>query len=1556
MKLKRTKLAFCSIFISIAVLSSCGTKSNNTTPSLDNPTQEDAFNNDNFDNCEIKNKIIQNLNDVTYSVDSGSYISLKNNKNFYTKYDINYGDIVLTNLTPIYYNLNFNFDNKELNVTNNNGPTSIIKSAYNTYCVNQKDEFSTLFSQNSYKTVNFNKNASFEVLINEALNLLNSPDIKIEKNDGTYVVKDDIYQISFDKDLNISSISSNNQSNYDLKLLFTQKEKTKSLINEESEEDLITTLTKYLNNTSFKTIFDFKIDPIKNKSASLKSNSISDKSYHFKGDLNVNFENSDLLNNGKIELNLTHYTNKDLSNEVYARYQDTNIYFKSGNLLQGKIKNTTASSLLNTLGLINTDDSFNDLMFKPLNNLLNDSNFKVLSEGKTSFTDDISKYLKSYSIRNNVISLEIDSALFNLPSSIINIKIGLNNLKLKTLEIDNFIINDSLELSGSLRFIEETPFSYLNEKDYPSYDFLPATISKLQTLINEKQLSGNIHLNVLDKDKNTFVFSSGVNFKTGDFDFNDNSDLNFALNDLYISNKDQNLNEQINLPLKINKLTYQDSPSTQDKTYFIDASLGKNNFLPLKLKMDESTLNGLTIFEEIQSYSTNTPSISSFFSFDFISIMNTISSYLEKIKNNDELKNDLKKVINDYSLSNLENLLSIYLDDNFLTINLNTDYLFQNDASILKNSKEDQISLMWNIKRNELSRIDLLLNDNDSTIQFSYGYNYSPLKDDFVTKESENEYADASTYLNIFSSMNTSNIFPFDKKYLLQANLDSTKIGGELGFDNSDNEIYSEGKIDIFTNSTDFKLNYIYETTKEDDYVSLNYQDGNIVVSDSTNEEGIIFKDGQVRASLQVNNLPTKLHAVSKASSPFKILSDFLNNVSDDNVLAEFRNSLFDILNNLLNNPVILIQMIQNDEYFDLLDTKYIYSYDIKNNDSIYDINLKLNPILFNYNEDSFNENEFIDINISLSLKDNNLSFNSLEINTPKAFNINNFNISFKRVTEDNNFSKNLIVSNEDVLPLNGNENKYVNFEDLHKLLLLGINTTENHYFELEGRLNLRGSISKLIGMIDLTEAQIADVIPSKIVKAKLFLIPVYNEANNKVLYYKTEAYLTIYSERNENSKFTESANLVEYFTKRETDSSGKAQEYCYISKPKTSYTNPIGRGDGNFVDTGLSYWALTKGHENEVKQNYINTHPNNNYENYFNVEVNEDEIGDGLIFKRPIEVEKIKTDQISENDIKSKIEQRNNSARENALNNSDELFYYERVTEGILWWEEEYFIIYQNVHYLYTISTDKLLEITEPGYTTYNFEVIKISQEEFLGSDPATKIPNILYYLGDLGLVSQGLTVAGFVNISKERVFSIIYTALNSVLNEPQNNTEPTTETDYFGILSSFSTFDQSFNLVLDLKPLIGQNILENIGFSLGYDDSGKLPILTSIFIAPTNDDKYLITNFEIPKVGGTVSLKLTLDIKMINYGLPIKYNEENYSKYMHRYIYFFSTLENKIGHLSSIPLHQITGYSESNYVLFSLYNITTNRDVTTTILSTAINDDGSYRDEYYELFTGIN
>lgn len=1553
MKLKRTKLIFCSFFIALATLTSCGINKSDTTSS-DDTTQEEILNDSELNN-EIKTKIFNTLNNSTYSIDNDSYISLRNGQNFYKNYNINYGEIVFTNSVPSYYNVNFNVNNKEINLTNNNGPTSIVKTINNTYCVNQKDEFSTLFSQNQYKTLNFSDNASFEILLSEALSLLNDKNINLDKYDKTYRLKNDIYEIYFDKNFNISSIISDSQSSYDLKLFFTPKENAKTLINEENKDDLITTITNYLNSSSFKTIFDFNLEPIK-QANSLSKTSLSDKSYHFKGDLNVDFSNSDLLNDGKIELNLTHYTNKDLSNKIYARYQNTNIYFESGNLLKGKIKNTTASSLLDTLGLINKDASFNELMFKPLNNLLNDSNFKTVTEGKTSFTDDISRYLKSYSIRNNVISLEVDSALFNLPSSIISLKIGLNNLKLKTLEIDNFIINDSLKLSGSFRFTDESALSYLNEKDYPSYDFLPATITKLQSLIENRQLSGNINLNVLDKNKNTFVFSSEVNLKTDNLKFDENTDLNFALSNLYISNKDQNLDEKINLPLKINKLTYQDSPKTQNKTYFIDASLGKNNFLPLKLKMEESTLNGLTIFDEIQSYSSNTPSISSLFSFDFTSVINSISSYLEKIKNNKDLKNDLKKVINDFSLSNLESLLSINLDDNFLTINLNTDYLFQNDASIIKENKKDQISLMWNIKRNELSRIDLLLNDDDTTIQFSYTYNYSNLNKDFINKEDESEYLDASTYLNIFSSLNVSNFFPFDKKYLLKANLDTTKIEGEVGFSNENDEIYSEGKVKILADSSNFNLNYIYETNKDDDYFSLNYKDGNIIVNDTFNQEGIIFKDGQVRASLQVNNLPTKLHAVSKTSSPFKIISDFLNNVGDDNVLAEFRNSLFDILNEFLNNPIILIEMINNKQYFDLLDSKYIYSYEIKDNNSNYDINLKLNPTLFNYKNDIFNEDEYIDINISISLKDNNLSFNSIEIITPKAFNINNFTISLKRVNEDNNFTKNLIVSNEDVLPLNGNENKYVSFEDLHKLLLLGINTTENHYFELEGKLNLRGSISNLIGMINLSEPQIADAIPSKIVKAKLFLIPIYNEANNKVLYYKTEAYLTIYSERNENSKFTESANLVEYYTRRETDNNGKAQEYCYISKPKTNYTNPIGKGDGNYVDTGLKYWSYTDGHSEEVRQNFLNTHPNQNYENFFNVKIEERKKYDGIIFEKDIEYERYNIKDIGENQIKAKVQNYNNEWQQYALNKEDEnLFYFKRETEGFLW-KKKYYVIYQRVHYLYTISTDKLLEITESGYTTYNFEVIKISQEEFLGSDPTTKLPNILYYLGDLGLVSQGLKNITIFNIDipKDQVFSIIYTALYNVLNETKDTTP--SETDYFGILSSFSTTNQSFDLVLDLTPLIGQNIFENIGISLSYDDSGELPILTNIFIAPTNNDNYLITNFQIPKVGGSVSLKLILDINMINYGTSIKYNEENHLKYMHRYIYFFNVLENKVGDLSSMPLHYITGYGEKDYLLFSMYNINTNKDKATIILSTSINDDGSYRDEYYELFTGIN
>lgn len=1473
MKLKRTKLIFCSFFIALTTLTSCSNNiANENTSSSNDSNKGEVLVTEKDEEKILKEKINESLKEnYTYKLDDSSFLSLKN-RNTNEKYNlnINYGNLSFKNGTTSSYNISFeNKDNtSDLLLNNVNAIFSSIKNKEDLAYIKQNNELSSLFSLANNKKITFNNgNTSVSSLFNEVFSSINESSVIKNSATNEYKFISPSYEVIADSSsLKLKEIKTNKENNkslnYEIDLKFNEANEVKErkLINEDNPTDFLTTLTKLFNNSNFKTIFDINIEPIKeNKINNINTKSIdlNEKSYHFKGDINFDLRNSDLLDNSKIELNLTHYTSKDLSNEISLQYKDTNVYFRSGNLIKGKIKESSVSSLIDTVSLISDDTSFSSLLINPLNNIFNNDSFLKISEGNISSIYNINEYLKELNIRNNVISLKIDTKLFSLPSSILSLKIGLNNLKLKTIEIDNFKINDEAILSGSLRFIENSSFSYINEKEYPSYDFLPSFINSIYKIVDEKRFGGNLSFAITNKkDKSLLSLNTKLNASLPSFD--DLTTSSFVLNSPSFSSIDSNGNNKFSLPLKIEKLSYQEDKNNK-KSIFFDGEIGKNGFLPLKLKMNEDLLKDETLTDFISSFSSfNNSSNNS--SNDFLdslidpSYINLINTYIDKIMNNKSLKSDLNKVINDFSLSNLESLISIYNDGDTLEIRLNTSYLFNDDLTNKGLKKEnndinDEISLFYNIKLNKLSGIYLSLNEDDTNITLFYGYNsYSSLE--FVSKDEEKDYLDASKVIETISSINSftpsfsiNNIYDIDVRNFADGiNIDNAKLGINR---NNEGDIYSEGMFNLnINNSTSLDFKFIYDDKEfNDESFSLGYNDGNIIFNDPTN--GIIFPEGQLQAEIRLNNMVSPLHLITKTSSPFNCLSQFLS-ISDENVLATFRDSFASILDELFNQNLPLFTLISNKEYLELLDKNIFKDYSfvlIENMDKSKSIEVKLliNPAYLN-NEDKKIYSKDIEIYLNASLDQNNvISLNNLKIDATdsSAFNLENFYIELKnngKFIEENSTSSLYLLDSFVKYDKNTNSSDFVNLDDCINLINIGISTTEQHYFELEGVLKINLSI---LGI----DYDLSSAIPDKFVNAKVELIK--PEGSN--LYSQTRAHLTL---RNygQNSVIDSSDNFVEYFTERLDLGAQGYQEICYIVKTRGTYIpekiNTI--KEQELIET---IYTTDSNKVKELEQKYSE----------------EDYIING---KEQLS-SKTESWRTNKNGAYNKQKEINEKYKDNNL---------AKVIVNNYWLFKTYEVEI-GPRYDLTVYSKPITE-TIPSHNEFSQTIYKVTQEELLGNGGL----NIVYYLLDLGIIEKLDTT--LVKTSHESLMAVIY---NSILESDSSSSE-SKPLDLFGCLQSFETSSSNFSMIFDLGNLANMDELLGAKINLNYSDNK----LTSLLITGSGNDNLIIDG-----LAGLIDVSFSLDIKLL----------ENPSS-MERYDNFINSIHNYEKN-NSIEYYELTGYS---------------------------------------------
>ena len=1320
-----------------------------------------------------------------------------------------------------------------------------------------------------------------------------------------YKIDTSSYSLYFDSSYNLKRLTNNSSlskarskaSNFDMDLLFTNKiNSVDDLINEASS--IFDTLFEYLKGTSLSSLLDITLDDSKNN-----------KTFHFVGDMSLDFTNYDLVDNGIIDLNLKHYTDGNTANDIFLRYQDTDIFFKNGDLIQGRIEDKTTGETIKSLDNLLDNNLISQYIDNPLNNIFNNNDFKDIFDSIENMDLDLLSLfdsLKNLEVRHNVISFDMDGASFNLPSNLIHFEIGLANLKLKTIKISNLKVNDDINLDLKVRIMPFKNLLDLDLNDYPSYDFIPGALDSIDRLLRTKKLGGSLSLDVISKDGAHTLISSDIDTNLSKVDFSNLETISDA--DLALTN------------ITINDVDKDGNPTT------IQHVLDK--FLPLSVRVGEDVDDARNLFLDIEGDNLLTMLFGHYFKFDLNALdsllgqvggispdlinsilsllglgdldlsnienlFDTLISLIGSFGSNEQIEKIIKKVTEDYSLLALKELAGeypfIYNDGYNFVININPEVLLGFDmdttyGDVTTSSTSyvpPTISFSWNTTYNRLNSIFIsmeipeIYNLDAHVVQFSYHYDYFN-SENFLTDSEKGKYKELITFgMQIIDFFKAKHSLLTPNKYTLNLGLNDTPdlIDATLGL--KDNK-YAEGKVKINTQTSIFnnpEFQFIYDNRYKENlakFSSINkrYFDGNVIYEDilSGLEK---FKEGTLQANVKldtVQNSQSTLKIYSSANSLFDIVTNILD-ISSDNILYPYVKKLLTLIENLFSgNNILIFQLLQSGDYLKLIDQKYIKNINYSITNSNVSLMLELNPLLFDSpnSTTNYDKNFVIDLSFDYIKEETNsylITLKHLLIDAPVLSKINNFKLELKDTEEkfheplesESGSSTSYSVLDNTFEAYDPNKkDEYVNLDDVKKLVQMGINTTEYKYFELKGKLDLSMYLDiPVIGSwVDFSK-----LLEPQYVTAKIQLM----KPKDSDLYSQTRAHVTI--DRNNYGLFSNESRYVEYFTERNKN----GEEIAYIS----SITGRRKSEESVLVEDSKVVKTIDKTDNSLLEIDLSIQYPNH------------------------------KIDRINNGEQEIYSNKGNKKARDrefDRLQSEHPEWTLRKDSQFVFDWFSSYtkYQIFKS-YYRYTVQTYPKYEII-PEHNEYSVETFKVTQSELLGS--INNIPNLVYYLLDYSLMGK---LGGLGSLlSRENLIGII----NYQISSQTTSNEESESIDFISSIGNFQTSDNSFSMNLDLYNLLKMDGFKGLNVSLHFnEDNNGVPLLESLIIVGSGTDNKILEDFN--SIDASLKFEAVASLK------------KEVTNEFDRYDAFINAFKNS-ENTKDLDYHQIIGYNKDTALFF--------------------------------------
>lgn len=1063
------------LFLSAIVLSitSCITTPQKENESTSNKDSSFINGEEDYKKENIINNLKEQLNENNTFTFNNSSLTILSTTNEKIKMDLD-GDLTFSSFSLSDYDLNctYNYNNikEEIKITSTPNKVTSLKHNTNMYLFNTTNEINSVYNylniKENVKTPKISlSSCSFSSIFEEAFSLLEESTYYFDSSINEYIFKNDYYNVNLDINYNLKSITSTSKTKdkIDVEFNFTNQTTSLNLLDDSSTNNLITTLLNYVNNSSFKAIIEAEVD-----------DSADSRDLKFDGELNFDFTNSDLLGNNNVELSLKHYTNKDLSNDVYLRYQNSNLYFQSGNLIKGSIASSSISEMLTTFGLLADTTDFTTKVANPLNAILNNNGFYNIVSSASSLSSYNSNILKKYSLRNNVLSLTLNGEAMSMGDNDINLEIGLSkSLKLKTIKVKNLKVTDTYSLTASIRFVDFKELSSINVEDYPSYDFIPSMVSSLTSLVNNASIGGNLSLNVYNNSSlSTTQLGLGINADVGsltDISLESVEDSDLAISNLTLNQINDGESELSSVlgNLSLDQVTYQDtvSSSKNNKSVYAKANFGNEK---LYLTSQINDINAL--IKGIGSL-TNSSSDINFKSGDMNEIIFTIKWMIDELKENEKIQRDLKHIVNDFSLTHLESFVKIINNNGFLELHINPEYLFNYEMEGYAGKNPD-IAIYYNTYSNKImgiyANISTVNNPfvSKTSIEFQYGYSafdntpfenvktivnegYDPsdenedetstlslMDEDNSSKKKKVSFMDITPIVEKYLMPSTSsdgtnkitstNIELFNTSYSLSGNIindnssnakKTTEVEGKIGlYQDAKNNYYSSGDIAIDSSKTKndyYRIRYTLEkasTLSSEETDSIEYIDGERVYTEDNKN-----RHYDIKKYLDNYTLNANVNVLNEGTTPLKIYSstNTIETLLDDVLNVNSTNIVYpylSIIYDAIDNPMLLMSLINELTSGDYLSILK-YSY-------FKDINFSINKI----------DNENTTYSVSLKL-DPKILENSSSTNTYSEDEYYNISLSLNEKTVENDTSIVTTYSLNEASIYQTKGNDIINFE-----------------------------------------------------------------------------------------------------------------------------------------------------------------------------------------------------------------------------------------------------------------------------------------------------------------------------------------------------------------------------------------------------------------------------------------------------------------------------------------------------------------------------------------------
>ena len=782
---------------------------------------------------------------------------------------------------------------------------------------------------------------------------------------------------------------------------------------------------------------------------------------------------------GKYEISILHSSLGQKRNEVYALYQDETIYLKLNNLIKGKIQNSTIDELLQKAAVeIETPDL--SQAEDQINSFLSGTDFEKLMNGDLSLYRDM---VSSAMLLPNGIKVEINGEFFGFTSGLITLELKDTTDELKngfSFSVSNLPLHESL-LSFSLNVKPQEVRLSLTEAellDFDDYSCIIPLYDTIADLIDKKRFNSSYSFTLKDTDSTIYI-----------------GDGNLSADMRSLGTANEYGEYRLSLNTVLNGYSHSVDAIYQDHDIFMILDTFFHQ------KMSDSEISSIV---DVVSSHTETDS----------ALFDEVNDALTYFKSEEGLLSDITAEIKETgSLSSLEEVLAFSIDEenNQVKLSLNLPYLFKNTAF---KDRIGGMDLTLSLSSTRLVGIDIeSLSFEGRELDF-----HLSLEEEFTSFRLSQEEVD--TYVEI---TNLSQII--DGFYNLPTQLKEFSVnleGSVYKQEDSTRNIYLEmtgdcqvnlndkdspdvgGTLSLFqpliTSETELRNS---ETTSDrvNHEIQFTYQgthDDGATIAKYTAKDGDIDEGKQNSMFLYMKN-----QDIYSIYDEVMALKD-----KESNLLYHYLGSYFDTATKVTTG-MPLIDAFKNKDYGMLLND-FVKKIEFTENT----VTLVVDSSLLNENDDSKQDETII-----IKFDENNQIQSATITGVYQSYQIE---AEIYLSTYDAS-KKPLLVYDE------ANKDNYIDVHGFSLLLSFLITTTEHHYFDLSGDLNLPVTLGswKLTGVTTHIECYV------RIVDGDVDVYLSFNNTTNKSItdkgFYATEFFITpdlTYTIRTRNAEGTKTAEF----------------------------------------------------------------------------------------------------------------------------------------------------------------------------------------------------------------------------------------------------------------------------------------------------------------------------------------------------------------------------------------------------------------------------------------------